>query len=378
MESEGMKKKLSRSAKRKLARQKQYKKEQIEKFGNDNAKYTAKNLIRQSSRIGFSKKEMKSKNPDHFGIHSKATYKKTMGEVGRFAQFVKEEFGINRLNQFRQEHAEAYLDAKEQQGLTKGSLQNVETALIHLSKAMERDEKFGELPPLMADQRRYTSLSAHQEIERKPRAYQAEEAKEIIQRLEEKGQDTAASAAYLSMVSGLRAEEVCRIERRHFERHEDHYKIRIARDDPSYVTKGNRYREVRIDAEHTSRLDDLLGRLDERERVIPLESLQLAKMVAAVKQEYDIARPIMAMHGFRHLFARTRFQDEINHSSDHLDVMNRILDNLFEGKRADTGFSTAEKELYEETKAAMDRVHDELGHGQNRFDLAMRYLDLKH
>ena len=42
-----MKKKLSRSAKRKLARQKQYKREQIEKFGNDNAKYTAKNLIRQ-------------------------------------------------------------------------------------------------------------------------------------------------------------------------------------------------------------------------------------------------------------------------------------------------------------------------------------------
>lgn len=58
--------------------------------------------------------------------------------------------------------------------------------------------------------------------------------------------------------------------------------------------------------------------------------------------------------------------------------MNRILDNLFEVKRADAGFSTAEKEIFEETKAAMDRVHDELGHGRNRFDLAMRYLDLKY
>lgn len=371
-------KKLSRAAKRRIARQKRYKKEQREKYGNDNAKYTAKNLIRQSSKIGFSKREMKNKNPEHFGIHGKATYKKTVGEVGRFTQFVKEEFGINRLNQFRPEHAEAYLNAKEQQGLTKGSLKNVETALIHLSKAMDRDEKFSELPSLMPAQRRYTSQSAHEEIERKPRAYQAEEAQEIIQRLNEKGQEMAASAVYLAMVSGLRAEEVCKIERRHFERHEDYYKIRIARNDPSYVTKGNRYREVQIDVEHTSRLDNLLGGLDGHERVIPLESLQLSRMVGMVKQEYDIARPIMAMHGFRHLFARTRFQNEINHSLEHLDVMNRILDNLFEGKRADAGFSTSEKGLYEETKAAMDRVHDELGHGQNRFDLAMRYLDLKY
>lgn len=371
-------KKLSRAAKRRIARQKRYKKEQIEKYGNDNAKYTAKQLIRQSSKIGISRKEMKSKNVNHFGIHSKATYKKTMGEVGRFCTFVQQEYGINRLNQFKSEHAAAYLEYKEKQGLTKGSLRNVETALIHLSKAMERNQNFGELPSLMTGERKYQSMAAHHEIERKQRSYSMDQVITIIQKLEEKGHFEESAGVTLSLIAGLRAEEVCTIEKRHFIKQGDAYQIVIKRDDLSHVTKGNRYREVSLNPKYTNIVEMLLQGKQENDRLISLDSLSLSSTISYIKHQFGIATNILAMHGVRHLFARMRFREEVNESLEHLSIMERILDNLFEGQRADAGFVEGEKILYEETKAAMDRVHDALGHGQNRFDLAMRYLDLKY
>lgn len=58
----------------------------------------------------------------------------------------------------------------------------------------------------------------------------------------------------------------------------------------------------------------------------------------------------------------------------HRQMMARILANRDIGRKSDYRIHEKDKQLYEETKQIIDKVHGELGHGANRWELAMRYL----
>ena len=86
-----------------------------------------------------------------------------------------------------------------------------------------------------------------------------------------------------------------------------------------------------------------------------------------------IAQNGRGTHGFRHAYARERM-DRLA-SAEHRQMLNRILDNRQMGRKSDYGMvSEQDKALYFETKGIMDQIHGELGHGKDRFELAMRYL----
>ena len=55
-------------------------------------------------------------------------------------------------------------------------------------------------------------------------------------------------------------------------------------------------------------------------------------------------------------------------------MMARISDNRLVGQKPDYRMDEKDKQLYDQTKAIMDTIHGELGHGENRWELAMRYL----
>ncbi|WP_369436075.1 hypothetical protein [Lysinibacillus fusiformis] len=55
--------------------------------------------------------------------------------------------------------------------------------------------------------------------------------------------------------------------------------------------------------------------------------------------------------------------------------MKRVLENRKIGRAADYGILREhDKQLYAAAKEAMDQIHSELGHGKNRWALAMRYI----
>lgn len=78
-------------------------------------------------------------------------------------------------------------------------------------------------------------------------------------------------------------------------------------------------------------------------------------------------------HGFRHSYARRRFR--VLATTEQKEMMASILENRLQNRKADYGILSAEqKQLYQETVAVMNQVHSELGHGENRWALALVYL----
>lgn len=62
-------------------------------------------------------------------------------------------------------------------------------------------------------------------------------------------------------------------------------------------------------------------------------------------------------------------------SDEQKKMMNRVLENRKLGRSADYGIrSEHDKQLYTAAKETMDQIHSELGHGKNRWSLAMRYM----
>ena len=142
------KKKLTKSQKIKRAKKLKQKRWNRNIFGSDKASHKAEEILNNFSRIGHSKHEDRKQGIE--GIYSYSYLKKTIGIVKGFAQFVRENYGIKYLNMFRQEHAIAYLKYKEEEDQLKyKSLQNIESALINLDKAMKRDAVFRIVPFVM-------------------------------------------------------------------------------------------------------------------------------------------------------------------------------------------------------------------------------------
>lgn len=56
-------------------------------------------------------------------------------------------------------------------------------------------------------------------------------------------------------------------------------------------------------------------------------------------------------------------------------MLERIMANRDKGRKADYGIlSNTDKKIYSQLKGAIDSIHEEIGHGEDRWDLAERYL----
>lgn len=371
------KKKLTKSQKIKRAKRLRKARANKSTFGSDKASFKAKEILNNFSRIGKSKRQDRQTGIE--GINSESLMNKTQGIIHQFTRFVREKYGIKYLNMFRQEHAIAYLKYKEEQGLQYGSLQNIESALINLDKAMKNDEVFRVVPFVMPDKRIYPTQPLHERIKRVDRSYSKEDAESILRGLEESGRYKLADGVFLALNAGLRAEEVCLIESRHFiyDENKKRYNIYIPANDKSYVTKGNRFRKLWIDSRHTERIDRMLEGLEPNEPLIGEKPTTFSGNVYRFitnELKMEVSEHVETMHGFRHRFARDRFQEYLPQTQEHQEMFNRMLDNMFAGQRADAGVLKEETKIYNEVKKALDQTHSDLGHGEGRWDLAMTYL----
>src|SRR5699024_9267283 len=77
-------------------------------------------------------------------------------------------------------------------------------------------------------------------------------------------------------------------------------------------------------------------------------------------------------HGLRHTYARNEVDRLM--SIEEKRMFDRCINHYIEGKKFDYGIKDYERGIYNSMKKKMDEVHQSLGHGKNRFDLAVRYM----
>ena len=75
-------------------------------------------------------------------------------------------------------------------------------------------------------------------------------------------------------------------------------------------------------------------------------------------------------HAFRHTYARNRVDQLM--TKEEKDLFQKCISRYVENKPFDYGVKN--RRLYNSMKSKMDQIHGELGHGKNRFDLAVRYM----
>lgn len=319
--------------------------------------------IREIDQIGKSKREARKKNIK--AIHGKRQKQHTRSDSRNFAKWVRSEYGIKHLHQLSEEHYKSYLKYLEQRGISAGHRRNVETSLRLLQEGLnKRSERFGKEKVQFTPKKRITPSIKRGEGARN-RSYTNQEIKALEKYISPSVRDSVALMRNL----GLRVEESTLVRVEHF----DLRAGKMIIPEGETVTKGGRFRVVPIPEHFKSHLEKMLDGKQPHERLVNVTEKTVRNGVNVGFKKAGIEQKGRGCHGFRHTYARERVAMLMTEQEKKL--FDRCLDRYLEGKRADYGiFKPEQRELYNSMKKKMDQVHGELGHGKNRFDLAVRYM----
>lgn len=327
-----------------------------------------KESIDAIDKIGQSKRDARAKG--NSGIHSKKQKENTMSDCQNFVKWCRSEHGVKSIASLTEEHYRAYITHLKDKGVSRGHICNVETSLRLLQKGFEkRSERFeGErkICKGFCPEKRLTSYK-HGENARN-RAYTREE----IQQIRERCSPEVQKAVDLMQNLGLRVREAVNVRVEHFVSDNDGWKLDIKKG--TGITKGGRYRKIPIPKEFEMKLEKMLANKQSgNERLVCVSAGTVRDGINVACRRAGIEQNVRGAHGFRHAYARARMNQLA--AVEHKQMMARILDNKEIGRKADYGIlSERDKRVYTETKEIMDKIHEELGHGKNRWELAMRYL----
>lgn len=84
------------------------------------------NAVKEIICIGQSKYEAKKEGQHTRGLYSFKHIQNTISVSIDFARFCREQYAITRIVYFKEEHYYAYLQYKEQEGVSHGHLMNIE------------------------------------------------------------------------------------------------------------------------------------------------------------------------------------------------------------------------------------------------------------
>lgn len=308
--------------------------------------------IKYARRIGNSKKEYRENDKRHF-IHSREQLKKVEQVSQEFGRFVKGTYGINKLHLVNEQHYRHFLATKSE--TTFGHQRNIETALQQLQKGAEqRAEKLQKEFKTFVPAERITS---NETDEIKNRSYTPNE----IEAIKNGGvTDNTKVAIELMHNTGMRVSEACSVEVQN---------INFERDFVSVIGKGGLYREIPLKSDFRGYLERLTENMDKHERLVGTAEKTVSANCKAIADKVGVEN-WTGTHGFRHTYARNEINEKM--TGEEKELFHRCLDNYAEGKQFD--YAVTDKELYNSMKDKMDQVHKSLGHGENRFDLALRYM----
>lgn len=329
----------------------------------------AKESIDAIDKIGQSKRD--AKKTGNKGIHSKKQKENTMSDCQNFVKWCRSEHGVKSIASLTEEHYQAYIAHLENKGVSRGHICNVETSLRLLQKGYEkRSERFEEGVKGwkgFCPKKRLVAYKHRENV--RNRAYTRDE----MQRIREHCSPEVQKAVDLMQNLGLRVREAVNIRVEHFEPDKKNGGWKLNIEKGTGITKGGRHREIPISKEFEVKLERMLANKQTNERLVRVSVGTVRDGINVACRRAGIKQDVRGAHGFRHAYARERMEQLSK--LEHKQMMGRILDNRAIGRKADYGIlSERDKKVYAETKKIMDKIHEELGHGKNRWELAMRYL----
>jgi len=311
--------------------------------------------VRFADKIGQSKKGFREQGKFNF-IHSKSQKSKATRIGKEFANFCRENYGVRKLHNANEQHYRHFLATKHETSL--GHQRNIETALQQIQKGLqERAEKYNkEFKPFMTERLIPTAKRGESVSDR---SYTPE----VINSIKNGGvTDNTKVAIELMSNLGMRVSEATSVKVEN---------INFERSVVSVIGKGGLYREIPLENDFKQYLGHLTENMDKHERLVKTDAKTVSDNCKVIADKQDI-KNWTGTHGFRHSYARNEVDRLM--SREEKQMFERCIENYAGGKNFDYGIKNHENELYNSMKSKMDAVHGNLGHGKNRFDLALRYM----
>lgn len=318
-------------------------------------------------KIGHSKRAAREAKTS--GIHSLKQKQNTMSDAQNFVKWCRSEHEVKSIADLNEGHYRSYIKYMGDRGLSRGHMQNVETSLRLLQKGfrarLERFDGASEGFKGFCPEKRLVSVKAGESA--RNRAYSGQE----VQKIRENCSSEVRKAVDLMRGLGLRVREAVNVRVEHFKTEGDGWRLEIKKG--CGITKGGRHRDVPVPKSFEGRLEQLLANKDLNERLVRVSSETVRDGINVACKRASIVQGGRGAHGFRHAYARERL-DQLA-TAEQKKMMKRIFENRELGRKADYGIvSDNDKALFAETRDVMNKIHDELGHGKNRWELGMRYL----
>ncbi|WP_257141858.1 tyrosine-type recombinase/integrase [Bacillus wiedmannii] len=243
---------------------------------------------------------------------------------------------------------------------------NIETGLRKLQIAMHRQaEKLQKDPISFCSEKRVYNYQKDRK-DPEDRSMSLIDANRLIESV---SSVHVRNAFQLQLHLGLRAREVINLTPEHFDLKNNVLKIENGKG----ITKGGRKREIQIPEKLRETINEMIRDKQLHEKIISVKDNTLR--AALLKAGKITGIQTNGTHMFRHTFARERFKELLGDSYERgQEVLGYILKNHEQGKRADYGVSQEFKGIYQKVQGVMNIVHEELGHGKGRLDLAQIYL----
>ena len=254
-----------------------------------------------------------------------------------------------------EEHYRAFMESKAH--TTLDYRRGIETHLRLIQEGLQqRAERFGkEIPSFVPEKRLIASRGRLEGV--KDRSYTPSDLRAVRDAVT----PNTAHAMDLMLNLGLRVTESVQLRVEHIQ---GDY-IVIQNDT---ITKGGRDRVIPIPDGFKDDLLKMCEGKEPNERLVPVQA-------STVQMEFKdgckrVGVACKGTHGLRHTYARNRVNELMN--KDEKQMFSSCIERYAENKRFDYGVH--DKALYESMVEKMDRIHGELGHGNGRFDLAVRYM----
>lgn len=330
-----------------------------------------KESLQAIDKIGESKYDARKIGKS--GIHSKKQMANTMSDAQNFVKWCRSEHGVKSISDLTERHYASYLAHLREKGVSQGHKINVETSLRLLEKGfIERSKRFGDDPATFGrfcPEKRLETATRGSDVQN--RSYTESE----VQVIRENCSGEVQKAVDLMREMGLRVKEAVNVRVEHFIPNDTAtgWKLSIKEGAAAGITKGGRFREIDVPRAFEQRLEKLIANKSPKECLVNVAESTVRDGVNVACKRGGVAQAGRGCHGFRHSYARERMDQLM--TSGQKQMMKRVLENRKMGRAADYGIlREQDKQLYAAAKKAMDQIHSELGHGKNRWALAMRYM----
>src|SRR5699024_5609774 len=317
--------------------------------------FDVKESIRAADKIGRSKMNYRKREKKHY-IHSHKTKTEVEKISYQFVNYCRDTLGVNKLHKIEEKHFLAFMKTKE--NLSLGYQRNIETNLRIMQRGfLDRSEKLNKTAtPFCTNGRITESMSRNEGV------YDCSLPIRDIQAIKEQASENGQKALDLMHNLGFRVSGATSVTAGDVKWHENVVGV---------TEKGGRYREVPIPQGFREGLANMTKDKEPHERLVPVKSGTIRDDLREASKKAKIWT-YTGTHSFRHSYARERVEKDM--SVEEKRLMDKCLENYANGREFDYAIHENRKVLYHSMTLKIDGIHKDLGHGNGRYDLALRYM----